>query len=322
MANYSTGADLVADILFRGGEATDGSSDFAGEALQLLNRAYREMYMGGSAFNNDVQEDWLWLKKNPPGVLTLNPVVNAGTVSVTKSSATATLSVAPATSMAGRFFKVEGHPDVFRISAHTAATTTLTLDAAYTGTTAAAATYKLMQLEYDLASDILRPFGPMRVQGASRTRIEGVSLAELERDWPLESVESGVPHLFAMVTDTKIRFNRYGNSDPNGDLYRIEYDYLFRPDDLTNSAGSVPVVPAQWRHILSDMALTYLYGTKNDDRVGLVGQAAKSGLAAMANENRRKLQTLSRRFGKIRARQDTLENTNRPLRTESGIIIG
>lgn len=322
MSNYTTGADLMADILFRGGEATNGTSDFDAEALRLLNRAYREMYMGGSAFAADVQENWLWLRKDPPGVLILDQVVNAGTVSVTKNSATATLSVSPAASMAGRFFKVDDQPDVFRVSAHTAGTDTLTLDSVYTQTTNTAASYKLMKLEYTLASDVLRIIAPMRCQHDSKVEVEGVILTQLERDWPLQTVESGTPTVFAPVTESKVRFNRYGNSDPAGDFIRLEYDYLARPSDLTNDAGSIPVVPAQWRHILCDMALTYLYTSKNDDRVMAVGSAAKAGLMAMALENRQKLQAMSRRFGKIRARQDNLESTRRPLRTSSGLIIG
>lgn len=322
MANYTTAADLMADILFRGGEATNGTSDFDAEALRLLNRAYREMYMGGSAFAADVQENWLWLKKDPPGVLILDQVVNAGTVSVTKNSATATLSVSPAASMAGRFFRVEGQPDVFRVSAHTAGTDTLTLDSIYTQTTNATASYSLMKLEYTLASDVLRVIAPMRCQHDSKTEVEGVALLQLEQDWPLQHVESGVPTLFAPVGETKVRFNRYGSGDPSGDFIRLEYDYLARPSDLINDAGSIPVVPAQWRHILCDMALTYLYTSKNDDRVMAVGSAAKAGLMAMALENKQKLQSMSRRFGKIRVRQDNLESKRRPLRTTSGIIIG
>lgn len=322
MANYATAADLIDDILFRSGEANDGTSDFEAEALQLLNRAYREMYEGGMAFANDIQEDWLWLKKDPPGNLTITPVYDTGTVSVTKNSVTATLSAASADSRAGYFFRVEGHPDVFRVSAHTAGTTTLTLDSVYTGTTNAAATYKLMKLEYDLPSDVLRITSPMRVQASERMKIEGVLLNNLEQDWPLQDVESGVPTVFAPVTETKVRFNRYGNSDVAGVFYRVEFDYLFRPADLTNDAASIPVVPLQWRHILSDMALTYLYTSKNDDRLQIVGAAAKSGLAAMANENRKRLQSMSRRFGKMRVRQDQLESNQRPLRTETGLIIG
>lgn len=321
MANFATSADLIDDILFRAGELTDGSSDFEAEALRLLNRAYRELYEGGAAFANDFQEDWLWLKKDPPGTLTILPVVNAGTVSVTKNSTSATLSVAQTDSMAGRFLRVEGHADTFRVSAHTGGTTALTLDSVYTGATNAAVTYKLMKLEYDLPSDVLRIVSPMRAQALDKAKIEGVHLNQMEHDWPLRDVESGVPTFFAPVTEAKIRFNRYGNSDPAGNFYRVEFDYLFRPADLLNDTGT-PVVPLQYRHVLADMALTYLYATKNDDRFELVGNAAKSGIIAMANENRKRLQSMSRRFGKIRSRQDQLEKVTRPLRTESGIIIG
>ena len=82
MANYTFSSDLVNDILFRAGEPIDGTSDFDSVALQYLNRAYQSVWSGGSEILPQINEQWWWLRKDDQGVLTLNPVIDTGTVLV------------------------------------------------------------------------------------------------------------------------------------------------------------------------------------------------------------------------------------------------
>lgn len=321
MANYKFSSDLVNDILFRAGETTDGTSNFEAIALQYLNRAYQSMWMGGGEFLDGNNQNWWWLRKDPPGTLILQPSITTGTVSVTNNSASITFSSAPAASVAGYFFRVDGQEDVFRISTHTGGSGSATLDSVYTGTTATAATFRLMKTEYTLATDALRIIAPMRVRLAHTGSIEGTDSAAMDKSFPIHLLESGVPTLFAHIGETKIRFNRYGMTSSTN-LIRVEYDYLYKPADLTDSGSEEPVVPLQYRHLLSDMAVAMLFIDKNDDRATLAVAAAKAGLQAMLNENKKRWLAQSRRFGRIRARQEQLENTQRPLRTETGFIIG
>lgn len=324
MANYQFSSDLVADILFRAGEQTDGTSDFAAVALQYLNRAYQALLMGGSEVDPEINEDWWWARKHPPGVINLSPAYDTGTVSATNDNVTLTLSAAPAYSLAGYFFRANGHPDIFRVSAHTAASTSVTLDAAYTGPTDAALTFKFFKAEYDLASDMVRVIAPMRVYQGAYTEVDGTELMSLERDWPLNLIESGPPTQFAFVTETKVRFNTYGPltsaSVPNS--IRLEYDYVYRPADLTNSGSEEPIVPWQYRKLLADIAVTLLFVDKNDDRAAAVSQLAKKGLQAMEKEQRSRMINYSRSNGLISPRLNQESRLRRPLRTDSGFIIG
>jgi hypothetical protein len=57
-------------------------------------------------------------------------------------------------------------------------------------------------------------------------------------------------------------------------------------------------------HILGDMALTYLLIDKNDDRSNAVALSARTGLAAMLKENRRRLAKMDPNIGRIITRQD------------------
>lgn len=321
MANLKFTAEILDDILFRAGEPTDGTSDFNSQALEYLNRAYRGIWMGGGEFVKEMNAPWLWLKKDPPGVLTLLPVDELGTVSVTNNSASATLSTTRAASVANYFLQVDGNDDVFRVSAHTAGTAALTLDSVYTGDTDTAATFRLMKLEYDLAADLLRLIGPMRAYSDGRSEIVGVDLTSLDRDYPLPLVESGTPDRFAFVTETKVRFNRAGGLSST-DFRRVEYDYLYKPNDLTDSGSEEPAVPLQYRQILADAGLFYLLLAKADARAEQVGVMVRAGLQAMEADNRARLTQIGGvGYGHLYPRMDGLRRRHL-LRTSSGIILG
>lgn len=84
---------------------------------------------------------WNWLSANTSFVH--SAYLSTGTASVTQDSATVTLSSAPSTSKANYLFSIDGSNEVYKISAHTAATTTVTLNVAFTGDTNATASYKI-----------------------------------------------------------------------------------------------------------------------------------------------------------------------------------
>src|ERR1051326_3104120 len=111
MANYTTSADLIDSMLDDAGELTDGTSDFESMALRHLNRAYQAICMGGQEIDPGINEDWVWLRKDPPGVLTLKPAITDGTVSVTNNNTAVTFSVAPSASVAGYFLQTDGGGD-------------------------------------------------------------------------------------------------------------------------------------------------------------------------------------------------------------------
>ena len=320
MTTLATSADILDDVLFRASEPTDGTSEFDTQALQYLNRAYRAIWMGGGEFVPEINEPWLWLKKSSPGVLTLLPVDTTGTVAATNNNTAITFSVTKATDLDGYFLRVQGHADVFRISAHTAGSASATLDGPYTGTDVTTASFQLMKLEYALAADVLRVIGPMRVQADGHTEIDGVDLTSLERDWPLTSVTGGTPEVFAMVTEQSVRFSHAGGNISTM-LKRVEYDYLRIPDDLVDDSTE-PLVPLQHRQVLADIALFLLLSAKSDQRAEAVGPQAQAGLRAMAADNRARFGQFSRRVGAITPRMRKTAAHRRILRTTSGLIIG
>lgn len=321
MANLKFTSEILDDIQFRAGEPTTSDSDFYDQALKQLNRAYRIIWMGGGELVPEMNEPWLWLKKDPPGTVILQPVYTTGTVSVTNNDTSVTFSGVINTDLDGWFLKINDHPDVFRIASHTSGSASATLDSVYTGPTDTAESFTLMKLEYELASDFLRVIAPMRVQAEGRSEIDGIDLSSLDFNYPLTYVAAGVPEAFSLVTESKVRFSHAGGTDST-QLIRVEYDYLRRPDDLTDSGSEEPAIPLHYRHILSDVGLYLLFEDKGDLRAEAVGLQARAGLKAMAADNRARLQQMSRTFGKIITRPGRTSRFQRVLRTASGLIVG
>lgn len=323
MSHYTNTCDLKVDVLWRAGEPTDGTSDFDATVLVYLNRVYRTLCNGGAELMPDIQEDWWWLRKSTPGILTLQPSYTTGTVTVTNNTTGIVFSTAPTFDADGWFLRVTGgNGDVFRIANHDASNVNATLDSEYTGESGDYA-FTLFKLEYDTAADLLRPISPMRSYRADRCyEVAGVDLVALDRDYPIALADSGIPDRFAQADQNTVRFNRYGGTTAT-ELIRLEYDYLYVPDDLVATTTSIPVVPLFWRHVLSDWATFWLLMDKNDNRADAIGLAAKNGLRAMAIENRHKQGAVGRGLiGSIQPRQDELARSRGPLRTSSGLILG
>lgn len=327
MSNYTTGEDLVTDILFRAGEPTDGTSDFDTVALQYLNRAYQGIWAGGSELDPEIDEVWWWLTPTLEGTLTLNPVITTGTVSVTQNSTSITFSSAPASSVAGYVFKVDGHADIFYISAHTGGNAGATLDSVYTGADDTTAAYQLGQSDYAIA-DILTVESPMRAFQDGEREISFVAAEQMAAKWEQGQFHTGVPQNFTILNqdsddDFTIRFSHFGSTNSSFPYIRVQYRYRQVPSDLTDAAGSLPLVPRQYRKILSDWALGLLLADKDDTKATDALVLAKSGLLAMSKEHRRRMHRMGGDLnGAIVPRLNRTGKFRTPLRTESGHIIG
>lgn len=334
MANYTTIEDLVDDVLFRAGEngnaASLAGSDYYNAIVKYLNRAYQSIWNGGGELLPDISEQWWWLQAYGSGVLTLLPVFDDNTVQVSNNSTTITFSSAPQRSSSnisvqGWHFKVDDHADVFRITSHTSGATSATLDSVYTGDNDTAASFRAFKIDYTLASDVAEINGPFRAyqSGFTGNRVEKIGPRELNDRWPMEQISSGVPQNYALIAQQSglwtVRFSHYGgNSDT--ELIRLDYDYTAQPSDLTDAA-TAPAIPREYRKILADWALYFVYQDKEDSRADAALALAQSGLRAMAIENRRRNTRTSRAYGRIFPRASDRSKLKGPLRTESGLIL-
>lgn len=314
MAVLDSARKLKNDMLWRAGEPLNGSSQWETKALDYLNRAYRALALGASEFLPEHVEDWWWMYSSSS--LVLDPMYDTGSVTVTKGSAAITFSAVYAASVQGWFLRTGDNPDTFVIAAHTAGQATATLDTVYTGNSGSF-NYKLMHARYTLPSNVSTLLSPMFV-ARDDMRINGLAPPRMDRLFPVSRMVGGVPSYFALEDNRTVRFNAAGKTD--GTYMRVDYSYKALVNDLTDSDSSIPLVPLEYRHLLSDMALSFLFVDKNDDR-SAIAQAARSGLMAMFRENRRKMKMIDDSMGRIYPRASDRFGRE-PLRTESGLIIG
>ena len=306
---------LVNDALFRAGEIP-GSSEWDGKALEYITREYRALCAGASEFIPEVVSDWWWMRAS--GVLTILPAYS-GVASVIQNSSAVTLSADPLLDLTGRYFKITDHPDIFIISTHSGMD--ITLDSPYTGPTNTANTFKASKLTYSLNANVSALLSPIR-SFRENPQIMGLAPERMDTLYPLgHSTMTGVPQAFALESEQTIRFSHGGKDD--GVSMRMEYRYRPAVTDLAYTTASIPLVPIQYRHVLADMTLVYLYMDKNDDRLIAIGTSVRSTLGAMVRENRRRLTKMDTTVGHIYPRQGYMRrNYDRLLRTESGLIIG
>jgi hypothetical protein len=318
MSNYRYTTDLTQDVLFRAGEPTDSTSDYDSTIVTYINRVYRAILQGGQELVGDVNENWVWLSVT--GVLTLVPAIKAGTVTLTKGSTAVTFSSVPvdplgaAVSTVGYYLRIPEHADTYKISAHVSGQPTATLDGMHTGETRTGS-YELFKLDYALEADTLRLMGPIYGRSSSQafpytpgkmSVVDQVAFREL---YPVECITEGTPSAACQIREQRVRFNAYPST-----LMRVEYDYLRFPGDLQATAQEEPDIPLKDRRILADGALAFLFADKNDDRAEGLFTAVANHLKAMANENKARLVSTDRTFGKFYPRMDKIRSLARGRR--------
>lgn len=155
MSQFRSTADLVDSVLRRCGELTNGTSSFETQALDYLNHIHHAIINGGTEFDVEVDEPWVWARRARPIILELQPSLETGTVSLTQGSEAGTFSSAPAYSVEGWFLRISNRSEVFRIASHTASNTAFELDSAYTEDTGATLTYTCFKLDYTVTDSYI-----------------------------------------------------------------------------------------------------------------------------------------------------------------------
>lgn len=316
--------DLKQDVLFRGSEPINGSSAWDEKVIDYLNRVYATLAAGASEFLPEYIEDWWWLRDE--GSMLLDPVWNTGTISLTNGNDEAVLTDPPSAMLPGEWrLRVQQHRNVYVVDAFS--TPNITLDQPWVGDTGSYQ-FDLMHTKYTLAEgNIASLIGPM-VGYEGIEQINGLTPERMDFLYPLSRLVPGPPLAFSLENEAKptvdgsgtvvVRFSHGGRTD--GVKSRVEYRFKPRITPLTDSGDSYPLVPEQWRQILSDMALSILLLDKNDDRSNAIALLARTGLSGMLKENRRRLAKMDEDVGKIFTRQNNGRVPGRPM-TESGLRL-
>lgn len=295
MSNFTTSEDLIKGALKNAGELDDGTSPYQAKALEYLNRIHLSILSGGNEFEIPLGEPWSWAKSKYPGLFLTELPYETGTLSVTSGSTSATLSTASAASLTDWYIKIEGRDDMYRISAHTAAATALTLDLAYGGDTGSGLSFKAFKVDYLLnpTAKILRMIGPMniyrsQVDGDENRKVYEVDFNKFGEEYPIGIIRDRVPEKYTQLSRTDdgqvtVRLSSYYSREK----IRMEYNYIPYPADLTYASASIPLVPRQHRDAMMYAVTFWLMVDKNDDRSQTYFTLAKAKLQALVGEARK-----------------------------------
>lgn len=289
MANFAHANDCLNYMYLRSGDST-ASPNFAANALMYLNLAHRDMIAGTTRLVPNIVATFPWAKSAQPKTLVLEPV-ESGTITVTQGSSTITFASPPAASKAGFhliILSVASDTTTYRIDSHTGGNASATLDSAIVHASGSVSAF-WFKIDYTVgSSDILRfidVFGSNVDPGFGTGVYQLIPETEdmFRRAFP--TVSEGTPTHFTILYETEgtftIRFNKYLAAST---YKRLEIPYIPLPSDLTASDSSIPLVPRHHRPTLCDLALTYLFQDKNDDRVDGAVQSASAGLLSMMKE--------------------------------------
>ena len=268
---YEFGLDILNDVLVRAGEPTSGS-EFSDQVKRYIWRGYIELLKAGPR---------LAAKKDPPGVISTVAKVT-GTASVTEGSASVTLDATVAASMSGRKFVFDDENVPYRITAHTAGTAAVTLDATFKEDTKASAVYTIFQDEYDLATDCLIPWR-FWFRGSLSRKLTFVTEDEMTSLHPTRiiSTANGPVIKIGLISEKRVRIVPWTE-----DAETIEYSYTIEPTELDYTgagAGDTPIVEHADRYIVADYAFMMLLFDKNDERFNGMVQILNAGVRGGEN---------------------------------------
>jgi len=210
---------------------------------------------------------WFWLYGNT--VVTHKNYYAGGTASVTPNSSTITLSTAPATtdgdsgSFLGWNFSIEGKNEIYKVTAHTAEATTMTIDRPFNNELNATASFKLWNDIIALPTDLRETIecwhdhlrSPMEAKGTQEHRRIEASNPKAE----------GRPVYYSTYNytsgDESTRYRQL-RVYPSISTYKtlIKIDYIKEATSL-DVAGDEPLMPVEDRIVLFYGALALAWGS-------------------------------------------------------------
>lgn len=216
---------------------------------------------------------WYWLYGNT--AVTHPSYYGAGTVSVTPNSTTITLSVNPASTVgdSGSFlnwnFAVEGKNEIYKVTAHTALATSVTIDRPYNQELNAAAIFKMWTDSVALPTDCRETIEIWHDH--MRTPMEGRGLQEFRKIVATDPRVESRPQYYCT-------FDFFdptpGTGETESDRYRqlkvypavSEYKTLLKVDYIKEAAalenaGDEPLMPLEDRIVLFHGALGLLWNS-------------------------------------------------------------
>jgi len=222
---------------------------------------------------------------------------NVGTCAVTPTSTTVTLSIAPAAIVGSKtnyWFSVEGYGEIYKISSHTALSTTVTLTSPYTGILNATASYKIWTDKVNLPTDCRETLEVWH--DFDRKPMEGRGLKDLRRIMSMGGMKSEARPVYYNTADfydpvaptAETETNRYRLMQVYPSLSNLPTTlHISYIKELTalDSDGDEPAMPIEDRIVLVYGALHRAWSReRNPEEAARNYQLFNAKLARMAGK--------------------------------------
>lgn len=279
--DLKTGKDLAEYALAQASQTASISSDDYGTLVKpAIHQAYWTL-LG--------LRDWPFARAETPKVVS-TVAKTTGTVS-SISGATVTLSATIAATQAGKKFYIDANQAVYRISAHTAGTATLTLDATYVEDATTGA-FTIYQDEYSLATDVIVPYGPFALRGQYEGDIDLMDRQEFRARYGNNPGQT-----LGLIEAVSIIRYSFDDADQapmiqvapwSETAVNLEYEYAERHVLTFDAVASTdtPKVPREYRWVVGEWALWLLFRKKADDGLVPTDRNIQAGLMAMTDRYR------------------------------------
>lgn len=331
---FSTTSELAQFVERELGHDLTGASSQRTDIVSHLDRAHKVVLTGGGYLNYDERgikrsEDIIFSfarSSNPKILNTVAPIEpTSTTVAATQGSTTITFSADPnsGTSISGYHIRIGSDSEVYRITAHTAAATTATIDAAYVNSNVSGASFKVFKLQYSVgSSDILKIVGPLRCYSddnlSDNNVVDLFDRNELLSQYPLSSVEKGFPQAACLLLESSgtitIQFSSYSDS-----IDRFELDYIPLPSTLDTSSVN-PIIPAHYRLVLAHMVCYTMLLRNDDSRAAEHLRIARQMFQELVDWNNNMFSTGDTNYGQILSVAHTGYRRKRIKFQNSGMI--
>lgn len=204
--------------------------------------------------------------------------ITTGTVSIAASDTAGTFSSAPTVSVANRYIQFSTTNDWYKITAHTASSTSFTISPAYVSTSAlSGGTYTIRKLLYATTTPLIQILDMKQLV----TPVRLVSQSPRGADFLLPLYYgAGTPYYYIM-------------SSPNSSGTQ-QFSLLLTPDSVMNlmvrgiqalsdlsADGDLPLIPVPWHDGIVNIACFYGFQSMDDTRAKMEWEAGENRIADM-----------------------------------------
>jgi hypothetical protein len=224
--------------------------------------------------------NWPFLRGSTPLILQTVPDYTTGTATVAAGGTTVTFSGTITDSKTNQYIQFASSNDWYRITAHTAGTSSATISpAAISANTAA--TYTIRKFYYSTSSDVDRVI-------QIKQSITPYQLTEVGKEY-FEQIEpdqqsTGTPYLYRMAGFDSSGYPQFQLWPTPDAVINLYVDYLRTATDLS-SDSDVSVIPAKWHtSVLTQGALAQGYEWDADARYKDAQNTFLDGIERMKEE--------------------------------------